>query len=253
MSHAARSDSAPVSFTAWFLLGLLALVLALVVRAPASLLHKALPAGAPLSVSAWGGSVWNGQAAWSQGDTRGLLRWQMQGWRLFTGRVVADISNQGAIPLQGQLVAGPGRFELVAVSGELPVALVQPLLPPGWELPGVVQAESLSVSRGGLRSGAWRAAGGRLLWAGGAMQFSLNGMPQQATLPALAMTPRLEGDTLVLALAEAGSGLGLALVRIAADGRVETQLRERLLRYNPAYRSGGGDPDAVVATVRQAD
>ena len=39
-------------------------------------------------------------------------------------------------------------------------------------------------------------------------------------------------------------------LRLLPDGQVETQLRERLLRYNPAYRSSGGDPDAVVVTTR---
>lgn len=253
MSHAPRSEDAPVALTSWLLLALLLLIVALVLRAPASLLHKALPAGLPLAASAWGGTVWDGQLAWAQGERRGLLEWKLSGWRLFTGRVVASLRNSGQAPLSGQLVLGPGRFELNGLDGELPVAMVQPLLPPGWELPGTVQAEALGVSRAGLRSGAWTAAGGRLRWAGGPMQFSLNGMPQQAVLPALVVSPRLEGDALVLALAEADSGLGLALVRMGGDGQVETQLRERLLRYNPGYRSSGADPDAVVVSTRQAE
>lgn len=253
MSHAPRSEDAPVALTSWLLLALLLLIVALVLRAPASLLHKALPAGLPLAATAWGGTVWDGQLAWAQGERRGLLEWKLAGWRLLTGRVAASLRNSGQVPLSGQLVLGPGRLELGGLDGELPVALVQPLLPPGWELPGTVQAEGLAVSRAGLRSGAWTAAGGRLRWAGGPMQFSLNGMPQQATLPALVLAPRLEGDALVLALAEADSGLGLALVRMGADGQVETQLRERLLRYNPGYRSSGADPDAVVVSTRQAE
>jgi hypothetical protein len=83
------------------------------------------------------------------------------------------------------------------------------------------------------------------------MQYRLESQAQAATLPALIVDLRLEGDTLVLALNEEAGSLGLALLRLEPDGMVEARVRERLLRYTPGYRSTGGDADAVVVTARQ--
>jgi len=252
MSGAVQSAEPRGGLTPWLLLGLGALLLALLLRAPASLLQKALPSSPTLRVSAWGGTLWNGQMAWSQGDAQGLLHWHLTPWRLLTGRAQADIRSEGAVPLTGKVALGWQALDVHQLQGGVPVALLQAVLPPGWRLPGVLRAEGFELARAGWRSGPWTAAGGQLAWDGGALQFSLNGQIQQAVLPPLLITPRLDGDTLVLTLSEAGSGLGLALLRLLPDGQVETQLRERLLRYNPAYHSSGGDPDAVVVTTRDA-
>lgn len=252
MSDAVQSAKPQGGLTLWLLLGLGALLLALLLRAPASLLQKALPSSSTLRVSAWGGTLWSGQMAWLQGDAQGLFHWHLTPWRLLTGRAQADIRSEGAVPLTGKVALGWHALEVRQLQGEVPVALLQALLPPGWQLPGVLHAEGLALTRAGWASGAWTDAGGQLTWGGGALQFSLDGQMQQAMLPPVQITPRLDGDSLVLTLSEVGSGLGLALVRLRPDGQVETQLRERLLRYNPAYRSSGGDPDAVVVTTRGA-
>lgn len=252
MSDAVQAAESPVGLAPWLLLGLGALLLALLLRAPASLLQKALPSSPTMQVSAWGGTLWTGQMAWSQGDAQGLLHWQLTPWRLLTGRAQADIRAEGAVPLTGKVVLGWQMLEVRQLQGEVPVVLLQSLLPAGWQLPGVLRAEGFELARAGWRRGPWTAAGGQLAWGGGALQFSLNGQIQQAVLPPVRITPQLDGDALVLTLAEAGSGQGLALLRLLPDGQVETQLRERLLRYNPAYRSSGGDPDAVVVTTRDA-
>lgn len=252
MTDSARADETGFPLTSWWLLGLLLLLVALVVRAPASLLQKAVPRQAGIQVSAWGGTVWSGQAAWEQAGARGMVRWTLAPSRLLLGRIEADIRSDGGVPLRGTVVAGPGRFEVRHLQGAIPAALFQSLLPPGWRVPGVVRAEQLGVARAGLRQGAWTAAAGEMTWEGGALELVLSGQAQQMALPPVRLVPGVEQGALVLVLAEAASGLGLARLRVAPDGGVQTEVRERLLRYNPSYRSSGADPDSVVVTTREA-
>lgn len=257
MSNVARTDVVAQEVKAavlapYFVLGFCLLVLALVVRAPASLLQKALPANLPLVASAWGGTIWDGQMAFSLSGDAGFLRWKLQPKRLLAGRLAVDVQAQGGLALAGSVELGRRAWAIQNLRGELPSTLLQAVLPPGWSLPGNVQAEALSVARNGRDKGAWTTAGGQLLWAGGPMQYNMNGQAQSATLPPLAVNLRLDGDVLVLVLNERAGNLGLALVRLSADGQAETQLRERLLRYSPGYHSSGGDPDAVVVTAKQA-
>jgi hypothetical protein len=236
----------------WLLSGLLLLVLFLVARAPASLLQRVMPAVPALQVSAWGGTVWQGQAAWSQQASSGVLSWQLKPWWLLAGRVQTDVRSQGTVPLQGVVTVGWRRLDVEQLNGQVPVSLLQLVLPPGWQLPGVVTAVNFGVSRAGWREGAWRAAEGALSWEGGTVQLPISGQPLQLTLPPLRLSPVLEGDSLRLAMTEAGSGLALAEAVVAADGQVETRVRERLLRYSPSHRSSGADPDAVVVSTRSA-
>lgn len=253
MTNALRHEEKALTLTPYLILGFFVLLLALVVRTPASLLQNVLPAGLPLTVNAWGGTVWKGQAVFAHPEGSGFLRWQMQPRRLFAGHLAAQLQAQGALELSGVMELGVKGWQIQGLRGEIPSSLLTLLLPAGWRLPGSVQAEGLALARAGYDkgAGAWQGAGGRLRWQGGPMQFSVSGQTQAVTLPALAMNLRLEGETLVLVLQEETGDLGLAVVRLAPDGAVETQVRERLLRYSPMYRSSGADPDAVVMTSRQ--
>ncbi|MFZ5561986.1 MAG: type II secretion system protein N [Pseudomonadota bacterium] len=248
MTEVAQREAAALAVTPYLLLGCVVLVLALLARAPASLLQKALPAALPVQVQAWGGTVWNGQAVFRQGAEEGFLQWQLLPLRLLTGKAALQMQARGALDMAGVVELGPGSWRLQALHGEMPARLLQALLPPGWSLPGSVQAEQVALARKGSR-GPWRQASGRLLWGGGAMQFNLGGHPQGATLPPLQAGLALEGETLVLSLSEAANHQVLAEARMAPDGTVETRLRERLLRY--AGRSSGTDPDAVAVTLSQ--
>lgn len=251
MTDAVRQEDKAVSLTPYLLLGVLALLLALIVRAPASLMQKAVPVGVPVTVSAWGGTLWHGQAGLLFGSQPAFLEWQLQPRSLLGGRLAADVQSRGEMTLSAKAEFGLKGWALREGRGEIPSPVLQALLPPGWSLPGSVQAENLQLARKGHGSGPWLEAGGRLHWGGGAMQYRLENQSQSATLPALVLDLRLEGETLVLALSEEAGSLGLALLRLEPDGTVEARVRERLLRYTPGYRSSGGDPDAVVVTARQ--
>lgn len=249
MTEAARRENNDVALTPYLLLGFSVLLLALLLRAPASLLQKALPASLPLQVQAWGGTIWTGQAAFRQGEEGGFLRWQLQPARLLAGKAALQLQAQGALSLAGRLELAPGAWRLQDLRGDVPARLLQSLLPSGWNLPGSVEADGVGLARQGSAKGPWTAAAGSLNWAGGAMQFNLSGQPQGATLPPLQAHLKLDGETLVLNLIEAASQQALAETRIAPDGSMETKLRERLLRYSG--RTGGNDPDAVVVTMAQ--
>ncbi|HEX4869511.1 MAG TPA: type II secretion system protein N [Moraxellaceae bacterium] len=249
MSDAARRADSPPALTPYLILGFAALLLALVARAPASLLQKAVTPSLPFQVSAWGGTLWNGQAALVQAGEPGFWRWRLQPAALLRGRAALQLEATGALALHGRLERGPGGWAARGLRGSVPARLVQPLLPPGWSLPGEFELSGVDLARRGLTRGAWSAAAGQLRWAGGAMQFTLGSQAQSATLPPLVASLRREGDALVLSLAEEAGGGVLADVKVAADGAVETRLRERLLRYSG--RTSGTSPDAVVVTSVQ--
>jgi general secretion pathway protein N len=247
----AQPAETSASLASYLLLGMLVLVLAMIAQAPASLLKKALPASLPIQVDAWGGTVWNGQADWHQGSLQGQLAWTLRPAQLLLGRAAADVRLSGDVALTTRLSVRPGgAWALDDVNGRLPVALVQPWLPAGWNLPGELQAEHVALARAKLNKAAWRQAGGSLHWAGGPMNYSVNGQAQSATLPPLTLDLRQDNDTLVLTLQEAAGKLGLATVRLGPDDMLETQLRQRLLAYSPGYH-GEGSPDQVVVTAKQ--
>lgn len=250
MLDAHRREDAPPSLTPYLVLGFLVLLLALVVRAPASVLQKVLPAVAPVQASAWGGTVWNGQVVIEEAGQGAYWRWQLLPSSLLRGRLGLQLSGQGPLVLHGRIEQGLGGWRASGVGGEVPAGFLQALLPPGWSLPGELRMEAVTLARRGLRQGAWTAAAGALHWGGGPMQFNLGSQPQAATLPALVATLAQDGDSLAIRLAEEAGGGALADVRVGADGGVETRLRERLLRH--AGRTSGADLDAVVVTSAQA-
>ncbi|HET8730814.1 MAG TPA: type II secretion system protein N [Moraxellaceae bacterium] len=240
----------PPALTPYLLLGFVALVLALTARAPASLLQRVLPAsGSGIQVSAWGGTVWNGQAAVNQSGEAGLWRWNLIPSALLLGRIAFQVDASGMADLHGRLDRGIGGWAAHDLHGTVPARLLQPLLPPGWSLPGDVRLAGIDLARRGLSTGAWSAAAGQFRWAGGAMQLSLGSQVQSATLPPLIATLHRDGDRLQVSLVEEAGGASLADVAVAPDGSVETKLRERLLRYSG--RTSGANPDSVVVTSVQ--
>lgn len=249
MTDTARREDKALALTPYLILGFILLLLSLALRAPASLLQKAVPASAPVRISAWGGTLWDGQAEFLFGGEPGFLSWRLQAGRLFTGHAAVVAHVQGALELDGNVELGPGSWRLQDMRGQVPVALFQSLLPPGWGLSGNVQADRVLLARQGFGKGAWLAAGGRLQWAGGPMQYNLGNQSQTATLPALTGTLQLDGQALVLNLTEQSGGLALAEIRLLPDGTLQTRLRERLLRY--FNRTSGANPDAVVVTTAQ--
>lgn len=248
MSDAARRADSPPALTSYLVLGFVALLLALVARAPASLLQKAVSPSLPFQVSAWGGTLWSGQAAVQAGEP-GFWRWQTLPLSLLRGRLALQLDAAGPLDLHGRVERGVGGWAARGLHGTVPGRLVQPVLPPGWSLPGEVELAGVDLARRGIVAGAWTAAAGKLRWAGGVMQYNLGSQPQSATLPPLVASLRRDGDQLLVILVEEGGGGALADVKVAPDGAVETKLRERLLRYSG--RTSGASPDAVVVTSVQ--
>lgn len=250
MHDTARREDSPPALTPYLILGFVALLLALFARAPASLLQKALPRTLPVQATAWGGTLWDGQAELALAGESGFWRWQLQPAALLRGRLGLKVQGMGSLSLQGRLERSPGGWRASDLRGDVPGRLLQPLLPSGWALPGALRLDAVQLARQGGARGAWQAAAGQLRWGGGVMQYNLGSQVQQATLPPLVASLRLDGDRLLVSLAEEAGGGALADVRVAADGATETRLRERLLKYSG--RTSGASPDAVVVTSVQA-
>lgn len=249
MTDASRRKERMLALTPYLMLGFVALLLALLVRAPSSLLQKTLPSGGPVKVVAWGGSLWHGQAEVLQAGEPGFWRWEVQPAALLRARLALDLKGQGGLDLSGRLERGLGEWVIRDLSGTVSGRLLTPLLPAGWSLPGEVTMGGVHLARQGLARGPWLVASGQMNWGGGAMQYNLGSQSQAATLPPLVAGLTLDGETLVLSLAEAQMGAALAEVRMAPDGAMETRLRERLLRYSG--RTSGASLDAVVVTSVQ--
>lgn len=250
MHDIARREDSSFALTPYLIFGFVALLLALLARAPASLLQRALPSGLPIQATAWGGTLWSGQAELVQVGEPGFWRWQLQPSALLRGRVGLQVQGTGSLSLSGRLESGAGGWQARDLRGDVPARLLQPLLPPGWALPGDLRVDGVELSRKGGTRGAWQSAAGQLYWAGGAMQYNLGSEVQTATLPPLVAALAMDGDRLAVSLVEEAGGGVLADVRVAADGAIETRLRERLLKYSG--RTSGASPDAVVVTSVQA-
>jgi general secretion pathway protein N len=181
--------------TRWLVLAfVLALPLALVLRAPASLLVPAFSgvplAGAPLVCGGAHGTVWDGGCRWHWRDYQGDLSWQLDAHGLMPG-VAVDLS--GGVQLQGWLGAGPGTVVVQGLDGRLPAALLEQMSPASAE-------GSLNVSSVSLRWQTERLSdvAGSLRYSGGAVSWN-NGRGE-ATVPPLdaVLEPLADGAALVV-------------------------------------------------------
>lgn len=245
---AQESSADSASYVFW---GMLALVVAMLIQAPASLLKKALPVGMPVAVTAWGGSVWHGQMAWQENDQQGQLAWDIRPWRLLTGKLGVDFALTGDVQLAGQAGLGlGGSWQVSGVSGTVPANALRPFMPAGFNLPGSVRLSGVGLGRAGLAKGAWRSAEGTLHWQGGTLTFDLNGQQTTATTPPLFLQLQIEGDALAASLMQESDRAALASVKLHSNSIMETSVLQRLLAYSPGYHGNGG-PDQVVLTASQ--
>lgn len=181
--------------TRWLVLVfVLALPLALVARAPATLVTPMLSgqivAGAPLLCGAAHGTVWDGGCRWHWRDYHGELAWQTDFRGLTPG---ASIALSGGIQLQGWVGGGPGRIQLAGLDGRLPAALLEQLSPASAEGSLSLTDVSLTWRQQGLSD-----AGGALRYGGGAISWG-NGRGE-ATVPPLdaVLEPVADGAAVVV-------------------------------------------------------
>ena len=133
-------------------------LLALWLQLPAALALRFLPAPLPAPwAAAPGGLVANG-TVW-QGELQGLVaggmpvrsvRWQLSPWRLLFGQLRGNavVLGDGA-KLEGLFnLRFDGTGELTELSGELPLALLQPASPQPWTGQVLARIESLTLAGG---------------------------------------------------------------------------------------------------------
>jgi len=227
-----------------FLLPLLAvLMLSLALHAPARLLGGLLPP--VLGAEAWGGSCLQGQLSGHYRGQAYYVSWVAAPEALLRGTLRASFSLQGPISAAVSAERRPGGW-----SAEMDEVTLTPaaaswfgaqMQTPAW------QGRQLAVSR--ARDGIWHDAAGALRTAGGPLQLVLQGQTHAIVLPPARIVLSVRDERLHIDLQQADRK-PLGAVILTADGRIEWQLRDRLLRLKAGYASQN-DPDLIVLKVSE--
>ncbi len=230
----------------WALLATLVLLAALLAQTPARIIGHWLPPSAKSVVTAWGGTVWRGQANLSLPEMQGQLRWSVDFPGLLTLKAGIRWEMDAAMShLAGRLSREPGGWSLRQVSGSLDPMLLQAIVKSGKFPQEPVQIRTLDlVSRGA----SWSGSHGEATHGGGQFGYTVNGQTQHLNLPPVVLTLDGGKDRLQLTLVQQQGG-DLADFALH-DGQVEAHLRQRLLQLSPEYH-GAGEPDAVAVSSSQ--
>ncbi len=155
-----------ISCSKLVLIGTASYLLFLVAHAPASLLHHILPAKNGVRISGLHGALWSGRAASVQIQQYQLsnVQWSFNGWKLFTGKLAADIKAQ----FRGQPVSAsigfsaPGALMLDDARAQIDAATVGELAQiPIAQLGGRFQ---ITLEHVELARGAPPVASGMIIW-----------------------------------------------------------------------------------------
>lgn len=133
-------------------------LLALWLQLPASLALRFIPAPLPAPWAAAPGGLVAAGTVW-QGELHGLVaggmpvrsvQWQLSPWRVLFGQLRGNAVVLGdGVKLEGLFnLRFDGSGELTGLSGELPLALLQPASPQPWKGRVVARLESLTLMAG---------------------------------------------------------------------------------------------------------
>ena len=148
------------------LIGVVSYLLFLIAQAPASLLQQFLPAESGISLNGLQGALWSGRAGNVRIQQHQLsnVQWSFNGWKLFTGKLAADIKAQ----FRGQAVSAsiglsaPGALTLDDTRAQIDAATVGELVQiPIAQLGGRVQ---IALDHVELPRGAPPVASGMIIW-----------------------------------------------------------------------------------------
>lgn len=223
---------------------ILALLVSLLVHAPARLLAPALPANVP--VVAWGGSLLNGQLNTLVQQKPLYIAWQWQPLALLRASLAAKLTLLGVVQTHAQMRKSALGWTLVLDDISLPPEAFA-LVSPGAVLPAW-QGRGLHVARD--HGGDWRDAGGTLQTTGGPLRLDLQGQIQELNLPASTLRWQASKGSLVGQLQQQSDNAVLATLTLTANNRIQWQIRDRMLRLKAGYVSKS-DPDLIVLSVAQ--
>ena len=171
------------------LLGALALVIFLVLRAPALLIERLLGDALPISLSQSAGTVWNGKADIRVGGhDLGRASWNFDPASLLYGAIGARWRVTAANrSLRGTAHASLAETD-ISVDGRIDADFVNQLLSDYHiRLGGTFELEGIALSFG--EGPHPTAASGTLRWEGGTTRYRLAGEVENVTLPPIASHP----------------------------------------------------------------
>ena len=170
------------------LLGATALVIFLVLRAPAQLLSRFLGDGTPISLSRAAGTIWNGEAdITARGHDLGRASWNFDPASLLQGAVGARWQVSGADhALRGKAQASFSKTD-VSLRGHVDDDFVNRLLSDYHiRLQGTFELDSIALTFADAPHPT--AAQGTLSWNGGPTRYRLAGEVENVTLPPMQAT-----------------------------------------------------------------
>lgn len=235
----------------YWVAGLFALLIALAVQAPASLLPKMLPSseqGRGLALVYPQGTLWKGSAGLETADTRlGRLAWSLSPASLLAFSPAMDWRLEGT-RLSGRLQAGAKSMRANA-QGALELGHLTPILARyAIRAEGRLKFTDVSIA---FDDGEVRVAG-RIDWSGGRVSLGIGGWQGQELLPAMQATA-IDSSHIVVTLWDGRTNAFLPAGRIEflPDGWVKLGASGHLAqRFNQSLVQAE-DPDAIVLSVEE--
>ena len=170
--------------TLWLaLLGATALVIFLVLRAPARLLDQLLGDALPISLSHAAGTIWNGEAnIAAHGHDLGRASWNFDPATLMQGAMGLRWRISGpSLSLGGQANASPAATD-VSIDGQIHADFINRLLSDYHiRLAGTFELDAIALTF--TNAPHPPAASGTLSWTGGLTRYRLAGKTEKVTLP----------------------------------------------------------------------
>ena len=234
------------------LAGLLALVVFLVLRAPALLIERFLGDAPPFRLSRSAGTIWSGEAdIAARGQHLGRASWRFDPASLLDGAIGARWHLSGADhSLRGRAQASPAKTA-VFFAGQVDADFVNRLLSDYHiHLGGTFKlAEmALAFNDGPLPT----TAKGTLSWGGGATRYRLAGEIENVTLPPMRATLSLNEDGHPQAEAFTNNdAAALIRARLDPDGWLHIAVSRHLTTLAGRPWPGTGAPEQMVVEVAE--
>ena len=236
------------------LAGLLAIVLAVLLTAPAGLASRIVAAATPeLQLFAPSGRLLAGSADLViRGRAFGRLAWDVDPLALAGGRLAADLSL--ADPDHGgraQLALHPsGVFELTGLRAEIREGSLDALLRPyAIEPSGRIEVHS-GRARGDLRRRRVLEADGEARWTGGLVRYRLGGGSWTASFPSLDARLRVRDGAPVLVVRDP-RGEELLDAALRAGGWADLRVRYRFVALAGYPWPDPPAPDVIVVELSE--
>lgn len=231
----------------WWLFAALTFLICVLLQVPAAwLVAKFYPKQHSLhNIS---GNIWSGQADWSKGQLRGLLKWQVRPLDLLRLRAAANLDlHSGQSQLEGVMAYSLGKKIIIQdLNGQVAPDTLKNLA--AWQWPSNhLQLEDVSLhykpEQGFIQ------AQGQVNWAGGELLYRYAERQERMNVPMLKANLAAHEGKLVL---DGRDNREQKMLNLSLDQQMmlDVQLTQRLLLNVPSYQGKAG-LDTYVLSTRQ--